>query len=150
MRRPPFYAALLILFCVLPTSVAMARVKANQNAATGESRKAAFRNAVQLWQDGRPDLVERVVTPDYVGHTSSGDRNIEGLRKRMTEFHGLYPDIKLTIEDQLAEGDRVATRMIAVGTNKATGKSVHLIGLNVSRFVGNRIAEEWPVWEPVH
>jgi predicted ester cyclase len=95
------------------------------------------------------DLIGDVVTRDYVGHTSSGDRNLEGLRKRISDFHNLYPDTKFTVEDQLVEGDQVATRLTAVGTSRATGKVVHLIGLNISRFVGNRIAEEWPVWEPV-
>jgi predicted SnoaL-like aldol condensation-catalyzing enzyme len=116
---------------------------------TGESRKSAFRHAIDVWQDGRVDLIAEVVTPDYVGHTSAGDRDVNGLRQRVSEFHALYPDIKFTVEDQVAEGDRVTTRMTASGTSKATGKPVHLIGLNISRFVGGRIAEEWPVWEIV-
>lgn len=114
---------------------------------SADTQKAAFRRAVEIWQEGRTDLIEGLVTNDYVGHTSIGDRNIDGLRARVTEFHALYPDIRFTIEDQIAEGDRIATRLSARGTSKATGKAVHLIGLNVSRFVGNRIAEEWPVWE---
>ena len=114
-----------------------------------ESRKAVFRRAVEIWQQGRAELINTVVTPSYVGHTSSGNRNVDGLRARITEFHALYPDIKFMIEDQLAEGDRIATRMTAFGTSKETGKVVHLIGLNISRFVGNRIVEEWPVWEIV-
>ena len=88
---------------------------------TGQSRKAAFRRAVEIWQDGRTDLISNVVTDDYVGHTSAGDRNIDGLRQRISEFHALYPDMRFTIEDQLAEGDRIATRMTALGTSKATG-----------------------------
>ena len=116
---------------------------------TAETRKAAFRDAVQIWQKGSADLIGDVVANGYVGHTSSGDRDIQGLRQRVSEFHSLYPDLKFTIEDQLADGDRIATRMTATGTSKATGNVVHLIGLNISRFVGNRIAEEWPVWEVV-
>ncbi|MEO6113858.1 MAG: ester cyclase [Sphingomicrobium sp.] len=124
-------------------------MKENQVVVSTDSKKAVFRRAVEVWQRGRAELLDALVTHDYVGHTSKGDRNIDGLRARVTEFHALYPDIKFTIEDQFVEGDRVATRMTAYGTSKATGKSVHLIGLNISRFVGNRIAEEWPVWEVV-
>lgn len=116
---------------------------------SSDTKKAAFRRAVEIWQEGRADLIESMVTNDYVGHTSTGARSIAELRARVTEFHALYPDIRFTIEDQLAEGNRIATRMSAYGTSKTTGKPVHLIGLNVSRFVGNRIAEEWPVWEVV-
>jgi predicted ester cyclase len=114
-----------------------------------DTRKAAFRRAVQVWQLGRADLIGAVVTKEYVGHTSSGDRDIQGLRQRVAEFHTLYPDMKFTIEDQLADGDRIATRMTATGTSTASRKVVHLLGMNISRFVGNRIAEEWPVWEVV-
>ncbi len=116
---------------------------------TTEARKAAFRHFVRIWQDGRLDLIGDVVTSDYVGHSSSGDRNIDGLRRRISDFNELYPNLEFTIEDQIAEGDRVATRMTALGTAGSTGEVVHLAGLNISRFVGNRIAEEWPVWEVV-
>jgi predicted ester cyclase len=118
-------------------------------AITAQTREAVFRRTARIWEEGRVDLIGEIVTSDYVGHTSAGDRSIDGLRRRILEFHALYPDMKFTIEDQLADGDRIATRMTAVGTSKATGKVVHLIGLNISRFVGNRIAEEWPVWETV-
>jgi predicted ester cyclase len=124
-------------------------MKGQQAVASADTRKAAFRQALEIWQEGRADRVDAVVTANYVGHTSTGDRNIDGLRKRIVEFHALYPDIRFTVEDQLAEGDRVTTRMTAIGTSQATGKPVRLIGVNISRFVGNRIAEEWPVWEVV-
>ena len=88
-----------------------------------------------------------VLTPNYVGHAASGTRDIDGLRERITQFHKIYRDVHFLIEDQVAERDRVATRMIATATASATGKPVKLIGLNVSRFRGGRIAEEWPVWE---
>lgn len=148
MRRTSLFAAFLILCCgsAAPSAV---HAKSGQQVVSSETRKAAFRRAVQIWQDGRAELIGSVVTPDYVGHTSAGDRDINGLRQRISTFHALYPDIKFTVEDQLAEGDRIATRMTAVATAKATGNTVHLIGLNISRFVGNRIAEDWPVWEIV-
>lgn len=144
-----------ILFSLLPAMLFWStaaeglanETKAMKPALVAEARKAAFRRAVEMWQTGRADLITQLVTTDYVGHPTSGDRNADGLRKRMTEFHALYPDIKFTIEDQVAEGDRVATRMTAVGTSSVTGQRVKLTGFNISRFVGSRIAEEWPVWE---
>ena len=149
MRRAVLVMTSLML-CSGFTMPNLARnVKGNQVAVSADSQKAAFRRAVNIWQDGRAEQIETVVTHDYVGHTSQGDRSIDGLRTRITEFHALYPNIEFTIEDQLAEGDRIATRMTAFGTSKHTGQTVHLVGLNISRFVGNRIAEEWPVWETV-
>lgn len=139
----------LILCSGFASQCAARGMKGNQVVVSSDSRKAVFSRAIEIWQQGRAELIEAVVTPNYVGHTSKGDRNIDGLRARVSEFHALYPNIKFTIQDQLAEGDRIATRMTANGTSKATGKPVHLVGLNFSRFVGDRIAEEWPVWEVV-
>lgn len=149
MRRAILAITFLILCSGFGTPDSAWDVKGNKVAVSADSRKAAFRRAVDIWQDGRAELIDTVVTHEYVGHTSQGDRSIDGLRARITEFHALYPNIKFTIKDQLAEGDRIATRMTAYGTSKHTGQTVHLVGLNISRFVGNRIAEEWPVWETV-
>ena len=147
MRKATLCITFLMLCGGLSAQCSARPMKENQVAANAESRKAVFRRAVEIWQKGHAELIDTVVTHDYVGHTSKGNRNIDGLRARITEFHALYPDVKFTIEDQLAEGDRIATRMTGFGTSKETGRVVHLIGLNISRFVGNRIAEEWPVWE---
>ena len=149
VRRLTFGVTLLMLLSGIGAQYSARAMKENKVAISAEARKAVFRRAVEIWQQGRPELIDSVVMPNYVGHTSAGSRNIDGLRARITEFHSLYPDIKFTIEDQLAEGDRIATRMTASGTSKKTGKVVHLTGLNISRFVGDRIAEEWPVWELV-
>ena len=149
MSRAACLTAIVAVSSVLTTATAATSAKENKVVVTADTRKAAFRSAVQVWQQGRADLIGDVVTKEYVGHASSGERDIHGLRKRVSEFHALYPDLKFTIEDQFADGDRIVTRMTATGTSKSTGKVVHLIGLNISRFVGNRIAEEWPVWEVV-
>ena len=148
MRQTSLLIAPLAL-CFAPVCPAAVPARGDKMAITAQTREAVFRRTAQIWQEGRVDLIGEIVTSDYIGHTSAGDRNIDGLRQRILAFHALYPDMKFTIEDQLADGDRIVTRMTAVGTSKATGKVVHLIGLNISRFVGNRIAEEWPVWEQV-
>lgn len=114
---------------------------------SAEQRRAVFRQYVGIWERGDLAELTQVLAKDYVGHPAAGDRDINGLRDRIARFRQLYPDVRFIIEDQVADGDRVATRMTAVATSTATGKRVKLIGLNISRFVGDRIIEEWPVWE---
>lgn len=147
--RGLFRSSVAAICCFVMSSQGSGHDTSQPKAVTAVTRKAAFRRAVEMWQNGRADLIATMVTSDYVGHAPSGDRNVEGLRKRMMDFHTLYPDIRFTIEDQLAEGDRVATRMTGVGTSTKTGQRMRLRGLNISRFSGNLIAEEWPVWETV-
>lgn len=113
----------------------------------GAQHKAVFRRYVSIWERGTLDELEGVLTANYVGHAASGTRDLDGLRDRINQFHKLYLNPHFVIHDQVAEDDRVATRMTATATSSATGKPVKLVGLNVSRFHENRIAEEWPVWE---
>lgn len=65
-------------------------------------------------------------------------------------FHAGFPDLRVTVEEQIAEGDRVATRMTFQGTHRgtfqgieATGKAVRFTGINVARIEGGRIAALW-------
>lgn len=109
--------------------------------------KAVFRRYVSIWERGSLDELTDVLAPNYVGHASTGSRDADGLRERIGKFRKVYLGAHFTIEDQVAEGDKVATRMTATATSSATGMPVKLIGLNVSRFQDGRIAEEWPVWE---
>lgn len=115
---------------------------------SANARKATIRRYIGIWQSGRVDQLGGVIAHGYVGHAASGDRDIVGLRTRIAAFRAAYPDMRFTIEDQLADGDRVATRMTAVGRSAKTGQRVRLVGINISRFAGNRVVEEWPAWEP--
>ena len=112
-----------------------------------EERKLVVRRYIEVWQNGSLEELSELIADGYVGHPASGDRDIDGLRRRIAQFRAAYPDMRFTIEDQLSVGNRVATRMTATGIATATGKPVRLIGINISRFMGNRIVEEWPVWE---
>lgn len=74
----------------------------------------------------------------------------EGLKMVATVFGGGFSDWHITIDDQIAEGDKVATRWIASATNTglvmgipATGKVVRVTGVNVMRFAEGKIVESW-------
>lgn len=125
------------------------RANAVQQAVTSaDARKATVRRYIAIWESGRIDRLGSVIADGYVGHTASGDRDISGLRTRIAAFRAAYPDMRFTIEDQLADGDRIATRMTAAGRSAKTGQPVYLVGINISRFASHRIVEEWPAWEP--
>ena len=102
-----------------------------------------------MWETGDVVRFNDLIAENYVGHVSSGARDRSGLLARIASFHKIYPDIHFYIEDQLASGDRVVTRMRAVGTNSSTGAKTELMGINVSRIVKNKLVEEWAVWELV-
>lgn len=110
-----------------------------------ESRKAVFRRLVDLYATGDLSALDQVIAPDYVGHASAGDRDFEGFRQSILYFHSLfvYAEDSFHVDDQLVDGEKVATRMTAHVRSRATGEPVTLIGINIARIVGGKIVEEW-------
>jgi len=94
------------------------------SAVNSASRKLAsvFGRGLHMWESGDLSRFEEIVATNYLGHVASRTRNREGLRARIQAFHKLYPDIHFTIEDQFGQGDKLVTRMRAVGTNSASGR----------------------------
>jgi predicted SnoaL-like aldol condensation-catalyzing enzyme len=114
-----------------------------------EARKVVFRKLVELYAAGDVASLEHVIPPDYVGHTSAGDRDREGFRQSILYFHNLfiYTKDSFIIEDQLVDGEKVVTRMTANVRVRETGEPVTLLGINIARIVDGRIVEEWNTWE---
>jgi predicted ester cyclase len=69
---------------------------------------------------GNLDSAEEIYAPDYVGHEpTSGDvRGVEGAKQFAAAYRQAFPDLECTIEDQVAEGDKVVSRFRARGTHQ--------------------------------
>ena len=116
-----------------------------------ESKKAVFRRLVHLYAVGNLPALDEVIAPDYIGHVSAGDRDLEGFRQSILYFHNLfiYSEDSFQVNDQLVDGEKVATRMTAHVKVRATGEPVTLIGINIARIVDGKLVEEWNTWEQV-
>jgi steroid delta-isomerase-like uncharacterized protein len=76
--------------------------------------------------------------------------NLEALKALLRPFFAAFPDIQMTIEDLVAESDRVVARYTWRGTQRGpfqglppTGRSVAVAGTGIFRLMDGRIAEEW-------
>jgi steroid delta-isomerase-like uncharacterized protein len=76
-------------------------------------------------------------------------RGREAFKQLLTQFHAAFPDIQFTVEDSIAEGDRVVVRWTARGTHRgdllgipATGKPVSWTRISVYRILDGKIVEE--------
>jgi steroid delta-isomerase-like uncharacterized protein len=123
-----------------------------------EQNKAVSRRVVEeLFVEGKLDLAGELVDPNFVGHDVAAPepvRGIEGIKEQAAGYRAAFPDLKLTIEDQIAEGDRVTTRWTARGTHKGdlfgvapTGKQATVTGVTIDRFSGGKIVESWDTWD---
>jgi steroid delta-isomerase-like uncharacterized protein len=118
-----------------------------------EENKALARRWADIFNQGNLDLVEEIYAPNFVGHDPAMPEDVRGVEGRR-EFYSMYrdafPDTQITIEDQLAEGDMVATRWTARGTHQGelmgvppSGNRVEVPGTTISRIEGGKVAEEW-------
>ena len=73
----------------------------------------------------------------------------ELMKQAMRDVFKNTPGLHITIEDMIAEGDRVACRLAVSGTDASTGKPTHLLLLATYRFAGGKIAEMWGLTAPV-
>ncbi len=96
-------------------------------------------------------LADELFASTYVNHDPPyPDSNREQLKHGIAQSHVGLPDIRITIEDMIAENDIVVTRYILRGTHLGelrgmhpTGKQVTLQGIVISRIIDGKIAEEW-------
>jgi predicted ester cyclase len=100
---------------------------------------------------GNLAAIDEIMAPNYVGHVPGfppADR--EADKQLIGMFHGAFSDLHFTMEDQIAEGDRVVHRLTAVGTHTglflgvpATNRRVTVTGVNINRFENGQVAEAW-------
>ena len=119
--------------------------------------KALVRRVIEEPWTGNWDVIDELVADTYVGFDPSQPEPIrgpEGLKANFQQYIDAFSDARVTVDDQIAEGDRVATRWTGRGTHSgeiagvaATGKEVTVTGLTLSRLEGGKIAEEWTTWD---
>jgi steroid delta-isomerase-like uncharacterized protein len=121
-----------------------------------EANKALVRRAFEIWNRAELAAVGEIVSADYARHdpATPGVRGVEGLQQLIASYHEAFPDLRLTIEDLLAEGETVAARWSGSGTHRGalmgippTGRQTAVSGIGLYRLAGGKIAEEWESWD---
>ena len=106
---------------------------------------------------GDVSIADRVFAPDCVIHINgSPDPNlsVDGFKQMMSGFLAAFPDLHLTVDDQMVAGDKVATRWSAEGTNSGpfgtvppTGRRVRVNGLILDRVADGKVVGRWEQWD---
>ena len=109
-----------------------------------EQNKAAARVAFEVWNTGALERLDQYIASDVIHHDPydpNGARGLAGMKETIKRNRELTPDLAITIEDQIAEGNKVATRWTATMTRQ--GKKVSLKGITIDRFESGKIVEAW-------
>jgi predicted ester cyclase len=115
--------------------------------------KAAARAVFDVWSTGELQRLDELVASNVVHHDPYDPHGADGLvgMKRTIEMNrSAFPDMHLTVEDQIAEKDKVVTRWRGEMTHAGalagvapTGRRVTITGITIDRFEGGKIVEAW-------
>jgi predicted ester cyclase len=116
---------------------------------TEENKAIARRWIVESWQ-GNPSLYEEVLAPNCIFHGIGGPQDMKAI---MDQGREAFPDLTVTVEEMIAEGDKVVTRWTVHGTHTGnfvtpqgpippTGKHVTYTGITINRFADGKIVED--------
>jgi predicted ester cyclase len=100
----------------------------------------------------KPEVFDEIMSPDIIDHAAFPDQapGLEGFKGAFALVLSAFPDYQSTVEDQIAEGDKVVTRFSSQGTHQGefmgiapTGNRVRLTGIDIDRVVEGKIVEHW-------
>jgi steroid delta-isomerase-like uncharacterized protein len=106
---------------------------------------------------GKLDEVLELVGEDAVAHVAGSPAPLtgrDGFREFVTTYLTAFPDGAITVDDQIAEGDIVASRWTGRGTNTGelmgmppTGRQITVEGISYNRFADDSVREAWIIWD---
>jgi steroid delta-isomerase-like uncharacterized protein len=121
-----------------------------------EDNKALIRHLYdEVWNKGNLAAADEVASPTWIAHGNLPGQEmpgLEGVQRFISIYRAAFPDMYLTIEDQVADGDKVVTRWKASATHTGplmgippTGRQVTVSGIGIHRIVDGKIVEQWGI-----
>jgi steroid delta-isomerase-like uncharacterized protein len=119
---------------------------------SAEENKMIARRCFDTITQKNFDAIDQMYAPTYVRHDPDSPqvRSREDYRRYLTGLCTTFPDLQFTVEDLVAEGDKVVCRFSIFGTHSypwrglpATGKQVMITGVNISHIVESKVVEDW-------
>jgi steroid delta-isomerase-like uncharacterized protein len=121
-----------------------------------DAKEIVRRVLEEPWR-GNFDAIDEFVAPNYIGYDPSEPEPIrgpDGAKAQFRKFMDAFDGAQITVDDQFAAGDQVATRWTGRGTHTGelagippTGKEATVSGITISRLEGGKIVEEWNNWD---
>ncbi|KRT73352.1 MAG: hypothetical protein XU12_C0010G0090 [Deltaproteobacteria bacterium CSP1-8] len=119
-----------------------------------EQNKALLSRIIkEVFNQGKISLIDDLLAPGFVEHEELPPGippGREAVKQHCTLFRSAFPDLKVTIDDTIAEGDKVAVRCTWSGTHEGefmgippTGKSVSFGVIDIVRIAGGKVVEHW-------
>ncbi len=122
---------------------------------TADSKSLVRRMYEEAWNQGRLEVIDEICAPDYVGIGPYGNEvGPEAVKRGVTNRRVGFPDIHVTIDDLIAEGDKVVAGFTFRGTHtvefnfiKPTNKEVTWSGIWIYRVADGKFVERWHAYD---
>ena len=123
---------------------------------SAEENKAIARRTWEIVNQRNPDLIEEFYPRDFVWHEPDQDiQGYEQAKQFTSTFFAAFPDLNISVEDMIAEGNKVVSRYTIRGTHQGeteefgppTERQVALKGITIHRFEDGKIVEEWEAYD---
>jgi len=122
-----------------------------------KNARSSKRIIEEIFGAGNYELAHELIGADAVGHDPAQPQPImgpEGVAESARGYRDAFPDLTLTVNQQVADGGYVATRWTAKGTHKGdlfgiapTGKQTTVTGITIDRWADGKVAESWTNWD---
>ncbi len=118
-----------------------------------EANIATVRRAIdEGWNKGNLEAIDALFAPDFVEHQAGIGPGRDGVKGSIQILRTAFPDLRLTVEDVIAHGDLVWSRLSARGTHEGpfmglpgTGRQIELTVIDILRVVDDQLVEHWGV-----
>ena len=115
-----------------------------------DQNQTAFQQVIaEAFNKGNYDVLANHFNPDFIEHQFGLHPTIDGLRGDIQFLRAAFPDLSITIEDMVTDGDKIWARMTARGTNLGgfmgppNGKTFEAAVVDMCRFEDGKIVEHW-------
>ena len=120
-----------------------------------DNRARAIRWMEDNWNRRRDGVVDELMHPECIGRMEGGDqvKGREGWRQARQQLLAAFPDLRMTIDQSVAEGDTVVLRWTVRGTHQGdamgfpgTGRKMEAVGSTWMRFEGGQMVSGYDTW----
>jgi steroid delta-isomerase-like uncharacterized protein len=118
-----------------------------------DNNEAVIRRWIEAYNERDLEAEADALAPGFVAHVPAAPGPLEGLeawRQFSGPFAEAFPDLRLTVEDVVSEGEKVAARVAFRGTHRGefqgiapTGKELAFSSMEFNRVVGGKVEEHW-------
>jgi steroid delta-isomerase-like uncharacterized protein len=117
-----------------------------------DNKELARRWFSEVMSEGKTEVIDELCAPDFVDHNpfQGTSADLAGLKDFVAQIRAAFPDLQMTADDLIVEGDRLAVRSTMRGTHEgdfmgipASGKKVEVSNFDFVRFENDQAAEHW-------